>query len=126
MGDPGGFAAMRKVTRERAIEALEYLISEDCTDTQHDYVREIERAVELLKRDAEGIRSFRVIDTKTGKEADIYEIALHEDWAKHLIYCDIDGWAIGDDGSLMLIDDCGRFAYADRERFRVVWEDCEE
>ena len=126
MGDPGGFAAMRKVTRERAIEALEYLISEDCTDTQHDYVREIERAVELLKRDAEGIRSFRVIDTKTGKEADIYEIARHEDWAKHLIYCDIDGWAIGDDGSLMLIDDCGRFAYADRERFRVVWEDCEE
>ena len=114
---------MRKITRERAIEALEYLISEDCTDTQHDYVREIERAIELLRRDAEEVRTFRVIDTKTGKEADTYEIALHEDWAKHLIYCDIDGWALGDDGALMLIDDCGRFAYADRERFKVVWED---
>ena len=123
MGDPGGFAAMRKITRKRAIEALEYLISEDCCDTQHDYRYEIKQAIELLRRDAEGIRSFRVIDTKTGKEADTYEIALHEDWAKHLIYCDIDGWAIGDDGSLMLIDDCGRFAYADRERFKVVWED---
>lgn len=123
MGDPGGFAAMRELTRAEVIEALEYLISEDCCDTQHDYIREIERAIELLRRDAEGIRSFRVIDTKTGKEADTYEIALHEDWAKHLIYCDIDGWALGDDGSLMLIDDCGRFAYADRERFKVVWDD---
>lgn len=123
MGDPGGFAAMRELTRTEVIEALEYLIGEDCCDTQHDYIREIERAIELLRRDAEGIRSFMVIDTKTGKEADTYEIALHEDWAKHLIYCDIDGWAIGDDGSLMLIDDCGRFAYADRERFKVVWED---
>lgn len=114
---------MRKITRERAIEVLEYLISEDCTDTQYDYRYEIKQAIELLRRDAEGIRSFRVIDTKTGKEADTYEIALHEDWAKHLIYCDIDGWAIGDDGSLMLLDDCGNFAYTDRERFKVVWED---
>lgn len=115
---------MRKITRERAIEALEYLISEDCCDTQHDYRYEIRRAIELLRREAEGIRSFKVIDTKTGEEADTYEIALHEDWAKHLIYCDIDGWALGDDGSLMLLDDCLRAAYPpDRERFKVVWED---
>lgn len=73
--------------------------------------------------DAEGTRSFRVIDTKTGKEADTYEIALHEDWAKQLIYCDIDGWAIDDNGSLMLLDDCGNFVYADRERFKVVWDE---
>ena len=114
---------MRELTRTEVIEALEYLIGEDCCDTQHDYIREIERAIELLRRDAEGIRSFRVIDTKTGKEADTYDIALHEEWAKHLIYCDIDGWAIGDDGSLMLLDDCGSFAYADRERFKVVWDE---
>ena len=118
---------MRKLTRSDVIKALEYLISEDCTDTQHDYIREIERAIKLLRRDAEGIRSFRVIDTKTGKEADTYEIALHEDWAKHLIYCDIDGWALGDDGSLMLLDDCLRAAYPpDRERFKVVWYEDEE
>ena len=116
---------MRELTRAEVIEALEYLISGHCCDDQYDYVREIERAIELLRRDAEGIRSFRVIDTKTGEEADSYEIALHEDWAKHLIYCDIDGWALGDDGSLMLIDDCGRFAYADRERFKVVWDEDE-
>lgn len=114
---------MRELTRAEVIEALEYLISGHCCDDQYDYVREIERAIELIRQDAEGIRSFRVIDTKTGKEADTYEIALHEDWAKHLIYCDIDGWAISDCGSLMLLDDCGSFAYADRERFKVVWED---
>lgn len=115
---------MLKITREHAIEALEYLISEDCCETQHDYRYEIKQAIELLRRDTEGIRSFRVIDTRTGNEADTYEIALHEEWAKHLIYCDIDGWAIGDDGSLMLLDDCLRAAYPpDRERFKVVWED---
>lgn len=112
-----------RITREHVIEALEYLISEDCCETQHDYCYEIERAIELLRRDAEGTRSFRVIDTKTGKEADTYEIALHEDWAKQLIYCDIDGWAIDDNGSLMLLDDCGNFVYADRERFKVVWDE---
>lgn len=118
---------MKKPTRQEVIAALEYLNSEDCTDTQHDYFREIERAVELLKRDAEGIRSFRVIDTKTGKEADTYEIALHEDWAEHLIYCDIDGWAIGEDGSLVLLDDCLNAAYPpDKERFKVVWDEDEE
>lgn len=114
---------MKEPTRQEAIAALEYLISEDCTDTQHDYIREIERAIELLRQDAEGIRSFMVIDTNTGKEADTYEIALHENWAKHLLYCDFDGWAVGNDGSLMLIDECGRFAYVSSERFKVVWED---
>ena len=65
---------------------------------------------------------FSVIDTKTGKEADTYMIALKEDWAKELCYCDIDGWAIGEDGTLMLVDECGRCAYADRERFKVVFD----
>ena len=66
--------------------------------------------------------SFIVIDSQTGKEADPYNIALHEDWARHLCYCDMDGWAIQDDGSLLLLDECGRYAYADRERFKVKWD----
>lgn len=78
-------------------------------------------ALKLLK-EQEHSETFIVIDTKTGEEADPYEIALHEDWAKHLCYCDMDGWAIEDDGTLLLVDECGRFAYADRERFNVKWE----
>ena len=82
-------------------------------------------ALELLKEQTHG-ETFTVIDTKTGKEADEYNIALHEDWAKHLCYCDMEGWAIENDGTLLLVDECGRFAYADRERFKVVWDDDKE
>ena len=82
-------------------------------------------AISLLKEQTHG-ETFTVIDTKTGKEADEYNIALHEDWAKHLCYCDMEGWAIENDGTLLLVDECGRFAYADRERFKVVWDDDKE
>ena len=87
----------------------------DCADTLKA------DALALIKEQEHG-ETFTVIDTKTGKEADEYEIALHEDWAKDLCYCDMDGWAIMDDGTLLLVDECGRFAYADRERFKVVWD----
>ena len=83
-------------------------------------VEKVERAVEEVERTYE---TFRVIDSKTGEEADTREIALHEEWAKSLIYCDIDGWAIHEDGNLLLLDDCGRFVYADRERFKVIWDE---
>ena len=75
----------------------------------------------MLKEQKRG-ETFTVIDTKTGKEADEYNIALYEDWAKHLCYCDMEGWAIENDGTLLLVDECGRFAYADKERFKVVWD----
>ena len=71
---------------------------------------------------------FKVIDKTTGKEADTYEIALHEEWAKNLIYCDIEGWYIGEDGYLILADECGQYAYPpDSSRFEVVFlteEEC--
>jgi len=35
--------------REKVINDLEYLISEDCTDTQFDYVDSIQDAIALLK-----------------------------------------------------------------------------
>ncbi len=65
---------------------------------------------------------FRVIDNNTGKEADPYLIALHEEWAKDLMYCDMDQFYIGEDGELILADECGGFKYCDRERFKVVHE----
>ena len=84
---------------------------------------DLQNAIALLKEQEEQKHSetYVVIDNKTGKEADTYDIALHEDWAKQLCYCDIEGWAIEDDGTLLLVDECGRFAYADRERFKVKW-----
>ena len=67
--------------------------------------------------------TFKVIDKKTGKEADTYKIALKEDWAKHLIYCDIEGFAIEEDGSLVLLDECGNVAYCPVDRFEIVFEE---
>ena len=66
---------------------------------------------------------FRVIDKLTGKEADTYEIALHEEWAKELCYCDMDGFAILEDGTLLLVDECGKFEYCDADRFEIVFDD---
>lgn len=65
---------------------------------------------------------FDVIDTKTGAYPDVGKIALTEDWAKGLIYCDIDCFAIQEDGNLILIDDCGNIAYPPEGRFEIVPE----
>ena len=66
---------------------------------------------------------FHVIDKQTGKEADPSEIALKEDWAKGLCYCDMEGFAIEEDGTLLLLDECGRHEYCDHDRFEVIWDE---
>lgn len=68
---------------------------------------------------------FTVIDKKTNKEADTYTIALKEDWAKSLIYCDIEGFAITEDGTLVLMDECGNVAYCPDDRFEVLFDNDE-
>lgn len=68
------------------------------------------------------VRLFRVIDTRTGKEANPEEIALQEEWAQSLVWCDMDGFYIGEDGSLILADECGNFVFCDTERFKIVWQ----
>ena len=67
-------------------------------------------------------KGFSVVDTKTGEYPDLWEIALKEDWAKHLMYCDMEGFAIEEDGCLILMDECGNHAYCPEGRFQVVFE----
>lgn len=66
---------------------------------------------------------FRVIDLQTDKEADLYAIVLEsykaKTWAKNLIYCDIEGFAIKEDGTLVVLDECGSYAYPPQERFKL-------
>ena len=64
---------------------------------------------------------FRVIDRQTGQPADLEKIAL-EDWAKRLTYCDMEGFAIAEDDCLLLLDECGKYAYCPEGRFEVVME----
>ena len=74
-------------------------------------------------KDKEKQIRFSVIDNKTGEYPDLYNIALKEDWAKGLLYCDMEGFSINEDGQLILSDDCGKFVYCPGDRFTVVFED---
>ena len=71
---------------------------------------------------------FKVIDKRSGKEP-IFDFnhIFREKWFKesNLIYCDIDGWYIGEDGTLILLDDCGNAAYPPSNRFEVLFEEVE-
>ena len=65
--------------------------------------------------------TFKVIDTKTGKEPTSRVI---NNIAKKggLMIMDIDQFFVGEDGSLVLADDCGKVTYCDTKRFKVVVE----
>ena len=65
--------------------------------------------------------TFKVIDTLTGKEPTDRVI---NDIAKKggLMIADVDQFFVGEDGSLVLADDCGNMIYCDTERFKVVTE----
>ena len=69
--------------------------------------------------------TLKVIDNRTREEADIYEIALTEDWTKDLMYMDIKCFALEEDGTLFLIDKCGNFEHCPPDRFTVVLTDDE-
>ena len=65
--------------------------------------------------------TFKVNDTKTGKEPTkrvIDNIARKGG----LMVADIDQFFVGEDGSLVLADDCGNITYCDTKRFEVVSE----
>ena len=67
--------------------------------------------------------TFHVIDKRTGNEPIFdHNHIFKEKWFKEsgLIWCDIDGWYISEDGQLVLIDDCGKCVWVDQERFEVV------
>ena len=64
-------------------------------------------------------RGFDVIDTKTGEYPDVWDITLKEDWARDLMYCDMTGFAIKEDGTLLLLDEYGKFCYCPIDRFEV-------
>ena len=64
--------------------------------------------------------TFEVIDTKTNKAPDLRQIALTEDWAKGLTYCNMDCFAVDQDGLLVLLDTCGNYVYCPSGRFKTT------
>lgn len=71
----------------------------------------------------EGQKKFTVIDTHTGEYPNLWSIARRCKWAKHLMYCDMEGFALTEDGTLILMDECGGIAYCPPDRFEIVWEE---
>ena len=74
------------------------------------------------EEDIKNWTDFTVIDKTTGQEADLEQLALKEPWAKGLCYCDMEGFAIGQDGDLYLLDECGKWVYPPQDRFEIRWE----
>lgn len=64
--------------------------------------------------------TFDVIDIKTGEYPDLEKIALSEDWARNLMYCDMEGFHIDEDGTLYLADECGAFSRCPYDRFKII------
>lgn len=71
---------------------------------------------------------FRVIDNKTGKEPDFDDIVLHEEWAyeSKLVRYESEGFAITNNGDLIMLDECGNYEFCPQGRFTVVTEGAEE
>lgn len=65
---------------------------------------------------------FDVIDMNTGKEPDEWEIANKEEWARNLCHCDMSGFAIMQDGTLIILDECGAYSYCPHGRFEIKSE----
>lgn len=67
---------------------------------------------------------FRVVWAVSGKAVtadDLEQIALTQKWAKGLIYCDMEGFAVGPDGILLLLDECGQHRYPPEGLFHIEW-----
>lgn len=58
-------------------------------------------------------------ETGALNERSLEDYALEEFKDAGLVYCDMEGWALSDDGSLMLVDECGNHAWADGARYEV-------
>lgn len=82
-------------------------------------VEVIESAPTLTPPNETSLLEFDVVDTKTGKYPDWERIAREESWAKGLVYCDMDGIAIREDGSLILLDECGNCVSCPPDRFEI-------
>ena len=112
------------------VGTFHYLTTGESAIDIEDMIACVNEAIDVLGRlenipSAEPIdgeyRPFWVLDKTTGKEADPHEIALKEEWAQDLIYCDMEGFAILEDGSLYLLDECGNYVYCNPVRFEVRW-----
>lgn len=69
-------------------------------------------------------RLFQVIWADTGLPvADLREVALRyrDTWTKRLVYSDMQGFCVDEDGLLILIDECGNYGVPPPGLFSLEW-----
>lgn len=81
---------------------------------------EVSNFVEKSNLQKETSTTFEVKDLMTGEYPDLEKIAKTEDWASGLVYCDMQGFQIDEDGSLYLADECGNSCPCPRDRFYIT------
>ena len=112
------------IRRENVVSRISDLLMIELQGKRLPTWNEVYNAINGIPSAEPERKTFHVIDKTTGKEADPYEIALYEDWAKSLCYCDMVGFAILEDGTLILVDECGRFEFIqENDRFEIVWDE---
>ena len=66
---------------------------------------------------------FTVIDTQTGKAPDLECIPYQELWCKGLSSSvEVEGFAVCENGRLVLMDECGNYVECPAGRFELRWE----
>ena len=65
---------------------------------------------------------FHVIDKKTGKEP-TDRVLTNIAKKGGLMTMDIDGFYVGEEGDLVLVDDCGNATWVDQERFNIILDE---
>lgn len=112
------------------LKAVEEIFNEATGDFDRDIlISGCENALGLLRQlspetsrffaTETGTFKFSVIDKRTGQVANEWRIAMDEDWADNLMWADLDGFAIQEDGAFVLLDECGNFAYCPPDRFEM-------
>lgn len=66
-------------------------------------------------------KKFAIIDTKTGEEARWGDY-VNEEWFDGLAEYDMEGFAVTENGDVVLLDECGHFRYCPPGCFAVVWD----
>ena len=109
----------RVIDKDKLITSMAWHDQQGMISCIDDILDIIEAFPTLTQPNEPLVTGFDVVDTKTGEYPDLEKIALKEDWAKHLMYCDMEGFAIEEDGTLLLLDECGRQACCPVGRFEI-------
>ncbi len=116
---------MGSLQRSWGEELAEARAAQDAAETDNERLRK------LLAEARAALGTFRVLDVKTGEtydaKSDLSKLALRlreEQPDCNLIYCDMETLALGMNGLLYAIDECGNVAYLD-DNFAVVAGHCQ-